>query len=279
MKIFISWSGERSKRVALLLRSWLQCVLQASTPWMSDADIDRGATWFSEINKALEGCINGIICITKSNQNKPWLLFEAGAIAKGIESSRVCTFLIDLEPKDVIEPLTHFNHTLPNKENMQKLIRTLNSRLGEYALQSDTLDSVFDTYWPQFENKLSEILSCTIDEKTPIRGVQDILNDVLSTVRRIEKRFAIQDINYNFRRFNNELCAWVKKQKRFDSSDVSSYACDICDIIKDPSINTSTYDNFIETICNRFGVSNEIAMEMIVNMANDVKESQNQTKP
>ncbi len=46
MKIFVSWSGKRSKAVAELMSDWLKCVIQASQPWISTRDIDRGAIWF-----------------------------------------------------------------------------------------------------------------------------------------------------------------------------------------------------------------------------------------
>jgi hypothetical protein len=49
MKIFVSWSGKRSKAVAELMSDWLKCVIQASQPWISTRDIDRGAIWFSGI--------------------------------------------------------------------------------------------------------------------------------------------------------------------------------------------------------------------------------------
>jgi hypothetical protein len=49
MNIFISWSGERSKRVAELLRTWTQCVIQAIEPFVSSEDLDRGTLWFTEI--------------------------------------------------------------------------------------------------------------------------------------------------------------------------------------------------------------------------------------
>lgn len=41
MKIFVSWSGKRSKAVAELMSDWLKCVIQASQPWISTRDIDR----------------------------------------------------------------------------------------------------------------------------------------------------------------------------------------------------------------------------------------------
>ncbi len=76
MNIFMSWSGNRSRDVANLLGSWIQCVLQAATPWMSDKDIDRGSLWFSEISDQLKDTKVGIICLTKENmalQKNMWV--------------------------------------------------------------------------------------------------------------------------------------------------------------------------------------------------------------
>ncbi|HHQ6082069.1 TPA: TIR domain-containing protein, partial [Enterobacter hormaechei subsp. steigerwaltii] len=111
MKVFISWSGQRSKVVAEIFSDWLKCVIQASQPWISTRDIDRGAIWFSEINDKLKDVSVGVVCLTQENKNKPWILFETGALAKGLTTNRVCTFLIDLNPEDLQDPLAQFNHT------------------------------------------------------------------------------------------------------------------------------------------------------------------------
>lgn len=71
MKVFLSWSGDRSKAVAELLDEWIQCVIQAVDPWMSSKDIDRGSLWFSEITDQLQNTSIGIICLTQDNKNKP----------------------------------------------------------------------------------------------------------------------------------------------------------------------------------------------------------------
>ena len=47
MKIFISWSGERSQKIAELFKDWIQCVIQAAKPWISSHDVDRGALWYT----------------------------------------------------------------------------------------------------------------------------------------------------------------------------------------------------------------------------------------
>jgi len=189
MRIFISWSGERSRAVAELLNEWLQCVLQASTPWMSSKDIDRGSLWFNEITDQLQNTSIGIICLTKENKNNPWILFEAGALAKGLSSNRVCTFLIDLEPTDVGNPLAQFNHTFPVKESIWQLVITLNNSLKEQKLKEKTLEQVFNTYWKQFEEKFNKILSNYPEtEKTEKRSENDILLEILSSTRSMERR-------------------------------------------------------------------------------------------
>jgi len=130
MNVFISWSGSRSRAVAEILRDWIQKVLQGTRPWLSTRDIEGGALWISEINEQLKESSIGIICISMDNRSNPWILFEAGALAKGLPSNRVCTFLIDLLPKDIENPLAQFNHTTSDETSVLKMIRTINNSLG-----------------------------------------------------------------------------------------------------------------------------------------------------
>lgn len=189
MKVFISWSGPRSKAVAEVLDEWIQCVLQAVDPWMSSKDIDRGSLWFSELSDQLAETKLGIVCLTSDNKNRPWILFESGALAKGLSSARVCTFLIDLQPTDVENPLAQFNHSFPTKDGVFDLLRTINTSLSEKGLKETVLAKVFETYWPQFETEFQRAL----DENQPEQAAQprssdDVLSEVLTSVRRLDKR-------------------------------------------------------------------------------------------
>lgn len=196
MKVFISWSGERSKLVAELLDDWIQCVIQAVDPWMSSKDIDRGALWFTEISDQLANTSVGIVCLTKENRNKPWILFESGALAKGLSSNRVCTFLIDLLPTDLENPLAQFNHTFPTRDSVWELVRTVNLTLKDEALKESILSKVFDTYWPQFEDSFKKIIETTPETSTIIkRKGDDIMLDVLSTVRLLDRRLRTMESN------------------------------------------------------------------------------------
>jgi hypothetical protein len=191
MKVFISWSGQRSHAAAELLSVWIKCVLQATRPWISSRDIDRGALWFSEIGDQLKDTSVGIICLTAENKEKPWILFEAGALAKGLTSSRVCTFLIDLKPTDVRDPLAQFNHTMPEKESFRSLVRTLNSALGENGLDERVLVEVFETYWPQFDEKFAALLEANKSTETvKKRSEANLLEEVLETTRGLSSRLS-----------------------------------------------------------------------------------------
>lgn len=197
MKIFISWSKKLSKDCAEILRDWIKCTLQASQPWVSSKDIDKGSLWFNEINDQLKDTKVGIICLTKENKENPWILFESGALAKGLSANRVCTFLIDLTPADLTNPMAQFNHTMPDQDGMKSLLKTINKELGERALEDRILDQVFDTYWPLFEKNFNEaIKNFPISEKSESpRSSDEILTEILYTTRTLDKRIRHLEIN------------------------------------------------------------------------------------
>jgi hypothetical protein len=54
MKVFISWSGDRSEQLAEVIHWWLQRVLQFTKPFFSPEDIGKGRRWTNEISKSLD---------------------------------------------------------------------------------------------------------------------------------------------------------------------------------------------------------------------------------
>ncbi|QFU01250.1 hypothetical protein FIU83_06320 [Halomonas sp. THAF5a] len=214
MKVFLSWSGAKSKAVAELTNEWLQCVLQSLRPWISTKGIDGGSLWFTEISNELNDTGIGIVFLTQENKNSPWIMFESGALAKGLSSNRVCTFLIDLEPQDINNPLANFNHTFPTKESILRLIYMLNNLLGDSGLDVSVLEKVFEKYWPDYESGLARIEEShdTSETEEEERKPDDILSEILLTTRSLsnrlaglERREASKSSNQNESKTNEDL--------------------------------------------------------------------------
>src|SRR3989304_5415969 len=129
-KVFISWSGDLSRKLGEALYKWLPAALQYIKPYFSPDDIEKGAKWNSEIAAELETSNVGIICLTQDNTEKPWILFEAGALSRSIDKSRVCTLLFNIEPADVKGPLTSFQSTRFVPDDFKRLVVTINNTAG-----------------------------------------------------------------------------------------------------------------------------------------------------
>ena len=147
MRIFISWSGNLSHRVALILRDWLPNVIQIVDPYVSSEDIDKGTRWASDISKELAGASLGIICLTRSNLAAPWILFEAGALSKSIERSRVVPLLIDISPSDVEGPLVQFQATSITEEEIRKMVNDINTSMGEQSVDPKRIEGLPEVVW------------------------------------------------------------------------------------------------------------------------------------
>lgn len=188
VKVFISWSGQRSLYVAKALRKRLPEIVQYVKPWMSHEDIQAGAKWTPEINDQLSQTKFGIICLTPENQHKPWLAFEAGALAKTVDDAFVVPYLIDMDRSDVKGPLAQFQAVSLDEEGTFGLVKSINKVPdNDDALPKETLENIFKRAWPE----LKEVFENLPDADAPIqkpRETDEILREVLELVRDISRR-------------------------------------------------------------------------------------------
>jgi hypothetical protein len=190
-KVFIYWSGPLSQKLGEALRNWLPSALQFVKPYFSPEDIEKGAKWGSEIAKELETSNIGVICLTRDNTEKPWILFEAGALSKSLERSRVCTLLFDVDPSDVKGPLTSFQATRFMRDDFKRLFAAINSAAGESRLETPVLDNVFEMWWPKLEEEIAAILKSSDKVvKKERRSERDILEELLELTRMSSSRAA-----------------------------------------------------------------------------------------
>lgn len=188
-KVFISWSGELSKLLAEEIRAWLPSVLQFVKPYFTPEDVEKGTSWFSSISSELASSNIGILCLTKDNIEKPWILFEAGALSKNFDKSKVCTILFNLDSSDLAGPLTSFQATRFNKDDFKKLIETINETGGDSKLGSEILNDVFEMWWPKLEGKINNILQSKTKNTPRKRNDRELLEEILELSRLNVRRF------------------------------------------------------------------------------------------
>jgi hypothetical protein len=190
MKVFISWSGDISHNVALELREWLPLVLQSVEPYVSSEDIEKGARWSTEVGRQLDETAFGILCVTTDNAGSPWLNFEAGALSKSVDTSRVTPFLLGLRAADLTPPLSQFQATLPNLDDVTGLIKSINT-VTERPIDDSRLLEVVQMWWPRLEERLSAVSSKTVEPgEEPKRDMQEMVAELLEITRSMQRRLA-----------------------------------------------------------------------------------------
>lgn len=191
MKVFISWSGNKSHKVAIVFREWLPSVIQSLEPYVSSEDIDKGARWSTDIAKELENSTFGILCVTKENLHAPWLSFEAGALSKTMDKSFVTPFLFDIKRSEVNGPILQFQSTIFEKEDIKKLVQTLNKACGDSGISESMLDKAFEVWYPTLEKELGDLHDASDDSQAPDTEVDvhasAIIEEILELTRDNQK--------------------------------------------------------------------------------------------
>lgn len=179
-QLFISWSGDLAHKVAEKIHSWLPAVLQAADPFFSTNDIEKGVRWPDELARKLKESGFGIVVLTPDNLLAPWLLFEAGALSKLIEETRVSCFLVNLESVDPRHPLSQLQNTKFTKDDVLKLILSINS-YSSNPVREDTIGRTFDALWPEFERDVGSLIS-THNDNPEVHAQPSELDKLRATV-------------------------------------------------------------------------------------------------
>lgn len=187
--MFISWSGDTSRKVADALAEWLPRIVNAVDPWIS-TQMQKGARSVPEMTEALETTRFGVICLTRDNLQEPWIHFEAGALSK-TRDALVWTFLHELTPADIEAPLSQFQHTQSTKDDVEQFVRAVNDAVrdsGEKALDDKLLARQFASLWGDLETALKAVPKPRgASSSAPMRSERAILEEVLETVRQLKR--------------------------------------------------------------------------------------------
>lgn len=219
MKIFISWSGELSKILAEELRLFIKLTINATEPFFSKSDIEKGERFFTHISKELENSNYCLICLTRDNVTAPWIMFEAGAISKNLEKSKICPILFNISPSDLQGPLIQFQACDFNKDEFWNLFLNINKSLGVNALELEYLKPSFENNWLLFSSNINKQLKRYENSSPiPLRETRDILNEILEGIRHISKVYSIKQ-NHEANLFDYKLINEI--YKALNSKDIS----------------------------------------------------------
>lgn len=216
MLVFISWSGETSRYVAEQLRAWLKDVMQRVEPWVSSEDVRQGARWNVDVARKLEEATFGILCLTRDNFNQPWLVFEAGALAKTLDQANVCPYLINLKPTEVSGPLVQFQAATATEEGTRRLVHSINKALGENSLPDEQIDRACRKWWPDLKSTLDRAPQArtTLPD---LRSERELLEEMLGRVRRIDARAEVSELM-----LENAVAAFDYPRDLFQGRDVTA---------------------------------------------------------
>ncbi len=205
LKVFISWSGKRSKALANALKEWIPLIIQDAEPFVSDKDILAGDRWAQTIAGELETSNFGILCVTPENMSSEWILFEAGALSKAMQDAKVIPLLFGLELSGLSGPLSQFQALKSDKDGMLKTLQSINETSNKKTNES-TIEKLVPALWPDFQKKLDAISDKDIPEKHA-RPQKEVLEDLVSQVRGLGSRmrhFDPEMFEHNFEHKNRK---------------------------------------------------------------------------
>jgi TIR domain len=189
MKVFISWHGALSLKVAEALRNWLPSVIQSVKPYVSSKDTHKGTRWNAEVSRELESSDYGILCVTAESLTAPWTNFEAGALSKSVEKGRVSPLLIGIETSDLTGPLVQFQSTLYQYSDFLELMKSINA-VSDTPLEVTQLERTFRVWWKQLKDEIDQAIRDCTDVKKPVktsRSTEDMLGELLDLTRTQQK--------------------------------------------------------------------------------------------
>ncbi len=129
-------------------------------------------------------------------------MFEAGALSKSIDKSLVIPLLFGISPAEMKGPLVQFQAVVFGKEEIRKLIGTINSALEKQALSNSLLDSIFETWWPALESQVNKVLDESRRSKPAVlRSDRELLEELLEIARSTNYRNIRPHLNFDDRLF------------------------------------------------------------------------------
>lgn len=157
-QLFISWSGEKGKKVADLIYDWIGVIYKnvKGNVFLSTR-MEPGILGFTEIMSALDNCTRGFFIMTQERIDSPWIHFEAGAVFKAKDTNWIIPIYVDINRNTLGNgPLSEFQSNIMfNYNHLEKLILRTGSDLG-WSHREDYLNNQ-QKICEEFNKKVKEL--------------------------------------------------------------------------------------------------------------------------
>jgi hypothetical protein len=156
MRLFLSWSGGRSHRLAVVLKEWLETHFSSDgiSAFVS-SEITKGSLWLPTVNAELKQADAGLVCLTANSLDSEWVLFEAGALSTAVAlrtgQARIFTYLLGVDPAELPGPLSAYQSTVATMEDTFRLIDSLLHDLTPNRMAVRDFGPVWDDLWPRLQ--------------------------------------------------------------------------------------------------------------------------------
>jgi len=185
MKIFLSWSKNKSKLLAEATKRFIEKLLGNSIEFFFSPEMYKGTRVDNEIHENLLLCKKCLVCITSDNFKNPWLLYEAGVVFganhTNSQNGIVIPILFEYIPEWsswIDKPLNQYvpiqvkisnGEFISGKQDFKQFII-------ELAQETNTTIKNFNKYWNVYENEVNSILK---KEQLIPDTCKDLLNRIM----------------------------------------------------------------------------------------------------
>jgi hypothetical protein len=156
MRLFISWSGGRSHRLAVVFKGWLETHFSGDgiSAFVS-SEVKKGSLWLPEVNAQLRQADAGLVCLTAKSLDSEWVLFEAGALSTAVAlhtgEARIFTYLLGVDPAALPSPLSAYQSTAATMEDTLRLVNSLLGYLNHAQMGVGAFADAWDELWPELQ--------------------------------------------------------------------------------------------------------------------------------
>ena len=164
-----------------------------------------------------------------------------------MDKSSVSPFLFDIKRSEVDGPILQFQSTIFEREDLKKLVKSLNKACEKDGLAGDRLEKAFEVWYPTLESELEELRGTTPDSaadaarsdvETP--RAQEILEEILELSRINQKLLRNPEgpLGANLEQMNDRL---LNLLERLDQSE------DPMGIRRSPRVHPMMLEEFLHS--------------------------------